>query len=186
MSPSLNEVIWRPSFQVWRFLWQKQYDCETILSLSLDSIMTPENMIFILKKSSGWAIIAPYCDIITQGNLNVYSTAHSGWQRRKYQSSASLALCGRNPPVSHCCTNWHPFKQYNSNSNSIYKSQAIYHPLCPSCCEMSRVYHVHFSIYCKTSSMSHTKFQNLIVTHLVLQLSMPNPLNPGIKSRMRM
>ena len=39
---------------------------------------------------------------------------------------------------------------------------------------------------CQTSNISHTKFQNLIVSHCVLQLSLPNPLKPGVKSRMRM
>ena len=40
--------------------------------------------------------------------------------------------------------------------------------------------------YRQTSNMSPTKSQNLNVSRLVLQLSLPNPLNPGIKSRMNM
>ena len=35
--------------------------------------------------------------------------------------------------------------------------------------------------YRKTSSVSRTKSQNVNVTHLVLQLSLPNPLKPGVK-----
>ena len=40
--------------------------------------------------------------------------------------------------------------------------------------------------YCKTSSISHTKSQNLNVSNLFLQLSLLNPLKPGGKSRMKM
>ena len=44
----------------------------------------------------------------------------------------------------------------------------------------------HKYVYRKTSSISHTKLQNLSVSRLVLQLSELNPLNPGVKSRMKM
>ena len=41
--------------------------------------------------------------------------------------------------------------------------------------------------YCKTSSISRTKSQlHLTVSHVVLQLSLPNSLKPGVKSRMKM
>ena len=40
--------------------------------------------------------------------------------------------------------------------------------------------------YPQTSSIRHTKSQNLNVSHLILQLSLPNPLKPGVKSRMKM
>ena len=40
--------------------------------------------------------------------------------------------------------------------------------------------------YRKTSCISRTKSQNLNVSHLVLQLSLPNPLNPTVKLRMKM
>ena len=40
--------------------------------------------------------------------------------------------------------------------------------------------------YGQTSNIRHTLFQNLNVSHLVLQLSVPNPLNPGVKSIMKM
>ena len=38
-----------------------------------------------------------------------------------------------------------------------------------------------FSYYRKTSSINHTKSQNLTVSRVVLQLSLPNPLKPGVK-----
>ena len=38
----------------------------------------------------------------------------------------------------------------------------------------------------KISSISRTKFQNLNDSRLVLQLSLPNPLKPDVKSRMKM
>ena len=39
--------------------------------------------------------------------------------------------------------------------------------------------------YCKISNISHTKSQNLNDSCLVLQLCVPNPLKPGVKSRMK-
>ena len=42
------------------------------------------------------------------------------------------------------------------------------------------------SAYCKISNISCTKSQNLNDSRFVLQLSMPNPLKPGVKSRMNM
>ena len=40
--------------------------------------------------------------------------------------------------------------------------------------------------YRKTSCISRTKYQNLNVSHLILQLSLPDPLKPGVKSSMKM
>ena len=39
--------------------------------------------------------------------------------------------------------------------------------------------------YCQSSNIS-TKSQNLNASHLILQLSLLNPLKPGVKSRMKM
>ena len=41
-------------------------------------------------------------------------------------------------------------------------------------------------IYSKTFNIRCTKSQNLNDSHLVLQLSLPNPLEPGVESRMKM
>ena len=41
-------------------------------------------------------------------------------------------------------------------------------------------------VYHQISNISQTKSQNLNVSHLVLQLSLPIPLKPGVKSRMNM
>ena len=40
--------------------------------------------------------------------------------------------------------------------------------------------------YRKTSSISRTKYQNLNVSYLIMQLSLLNPLKPGVESRMKM
>ena len=40
--------------------------------------------------------------------------------------------------------------------------------------------------YRKTSGISRTKFQSLIVSYILLQLSSLNPLKPGFKLRMKM
>ena len=37
-------------------------------------------------------------------------------------------------------------------------------------------------MYCQTSNISGTNSQNLNVSRLILQLSLPNPLRPGVKS----
>ena len=41
-------------------------------------------------------------------------------------------------------------------------------------------------IYRKISNMIRTKSPNLDVSRLVAQLSSPNPVKPGVKSRMKM
>ena len=38
----------------------------------------------------------------------------------------------------------------------------------------------------QTTSLSHTESQNLNVSRLVLQLSLPNPLKPGVKLRIKL
>ena len=40
--------------------------------------------------------------------------------------------------------------------------------------------------YRKIFNISRTKYQNIYDSRLVLQLLLPNPLKPGIKSRMKM
>ena len=46
--------------------------------------------------------------------------------------------------------------------------------------------YTYLSIYRKISIISRTKSQNLIVSRLVLQLSLANPMKSGVKSRMKM
>ena len=41
-------------------------------------------------------------------------------------------------------------------------------------------------IYQQTSNTSRTKFQNLNVYRPILQMSLANPLKPGVKSRTKM
>ena len=48
------------------------------------------------------------------------------------------------------------------------------------------IYIVIWCYYRKTSSISRTKFQNLNVSCIILQLSSLNPLKPGVKLRMKM
>ena len=40
--------------------------------------------------------------------------------------------------------------------------------------------------YRQTSGIDRTKSKNLNVSHLVFQLPLSNPLNPGVKSRIKM
>ena len=46
--------------------------------------------------------------------------------------------------------------------------------------------HTHLDIYRKISNIRPTKSPNLTVSVLVLQLSLPNPMKPGVKLRMKM
>ena len=48
------------------------------------------------------------------------------------------------------------------------------------------IYHCWHMSYHQTSSISHTKSQHLNVSRLVLQLSLPNPLKPSVKPRVKM
>ena len=43
-----------------------------------------------------------------------------------------------------------------------------------------------YNIYRKISNIRRTKSTNLNATRLVLQLSLPSPMKPGVKSRMKM
>ena len=54
-------------------------------------------------------------------------------------------------------------------------------------CDLTNAIHIsRYQIYCQTSKTGRTESQNLKVFRLVLQLSLPNPLKPGVKSRMKM
>ena len=44
----------------------------------------------------------------------------------------------------------------------------------------------HMTMYHQTSDIKHTKSQNLNVSRLVLQLSLPNQFKPGVKLGMKM
>ena len=46
--------------------------------------------------------------------------------------------------------------------------------------------HYPYANYCKIFNIRRTKPQNLNDSRLILQLSLPNPLKPGVKSRMKM
>ena len=59
------------------------------------------------------------------------------------------------------------------------------HISCPSLVPPQSVVTAH-PIYRKTSCISRTEYQNFNVCRLVLQLSLANPLKPGVKSSMKM
>ena len=54
------------------------------------------------------------------------------------------------------------------------------------CTALSNIYRELSTYYCQISNISHTRSQTLKVSCLVLQLFLPKPLKPGIKSRMKM
>ena len=56
----------------------------------------------------------------------------------------------------------------------------ITHP-CPNFCSALTKQPLKIHEYRKLFNIRHTKFQNLTVSRLVLQLLLPNPLKPGVK-----
>ena len=54
------------------------------------------------------------------------------------------------------------------------------------CIDVSWMYYEINQKYRKTSNVRHTKSQNLHDSCLVMQLSLPNSLKPGVKLRMKM
>ena len=68
----------------------------------------------------------------------------------------------------------------------ILANKSDYHPIvCCASTDLTR-HATNPQHYRKTSSISRTKSHNLNVSNLVLQLSLFNPLKPGVKSRMKM
>ena len=58
------------------------------------------------------------------------------------------------------------------------------HPMIPSLTGTeSRIF---CENYCKISNIGHTQNQTLNDSRLIMQLPLPNPLKPGVKSRMKM
>ena len=49
-----------------------------------------------------------------------------------------------------------------------------------------KIPHKLLSNYCETSTISHTRPQHINVSRLLLQLSVPNPVKPSVKPRMKM
>ena len=67
---------------------------------------------------------------------------------------------------------------------SYFYSQLLPHPR-PKFIIHGKIYIIQY-VYCQISNMNHTKSQNLIVSHHALPSSLPNPLKPGVKLRMKM
>ena len=115
--------------------------------------------------------------------------ANNNWD---HKSSMLLALCVGNPSVIHgfpsqrtsvldsVSLSWHLYDFMNDklDTSALCKtgdSSALAISWKNITC-----------IYCKSPSTSRTQSQNLIVSRVVLQLSLPNPLKPGVKSSMKM
>ena len=107
-------------------------------------------------------------------------------------TKASLYHLSTEPShISQNCIPTQPTKYQISNFN-IYSNFLLYQSehdtttviarqlycLCSSLCVRCQ--------YCKTSCKSRTKSQNLNVSPLSLQLSLLNPMKPGVKSSMKM
>ena len=146
----------------------------------------------------------------------VYSTVHSGADQRKHQSSASLAfvrgihwwlsIFPHKWPVTRkmfpfddvimldvikmSCVWW----EYSVSFlvAGLYLKQSDDDNTITNKKKMKISNWKNFSanltqlLYCKISNIRSTKSQNLNDPHLLLPLSLFNPLKPGVKSRMNM
>ena len=91
-----------------------------------------------------------------------------------------------------------PWNLYIQPEFSIYHALTMHWKLYSCCiriCSVTTYFflasqsspgNLNFIHHNKISNISHTKYHNLNVSHLILQLSLPNPLKPGVKSRMKM
>ena len=112
--------------------------------------------------------------------------------RRRIKKTSKLritGLCEGNSPV----TGEFPTQRAsNAENDSIWWRQHDILSLCTpliltvKTSKMLIYTYVHKTYYHKISNISGTKSQNLNVSRLVLQLSLPNPMKPGVKSGMKM
>ena len=86
---------------------------------------------------------------------------------------------GPTPPPQNHHSGWKPFHLLKMALEKVVLFQGIKNHNDDSRWTLNPNYH-------QTSDIRHTKPQKLNVSHLVLQLSFPNPLKPGVKSGMKM
>ena len=125
------------------------------------NILTDDIVVYLSHTRSYYddVIMGMMASLITSRTI-VYSTVCSDANQRKHQSSAPLAFVRgihRGPGNS-------PHKWPVTRKMSPFDDIIM---------EISSTYHL-------TSSVRHTKSQRLNVSRLVLQLSLPNPLKPGV------
>ena len=138
----------------------------------------------------------------------VYSTVYSGADQRKHQSPASLAFVGgihwwpvnsqHKWPVTRkmftfddvimCMSNFVPVSFLSrdpESGNCRLRGQTSYLSLTNEAGKL-QAYRTRPREYRQPSILRCTKSSNLNVSRAVLQLPFPNPLKPGVKSRMKM
>ena len=68
-------------------------------------------------------------------------------------------------------------QQYKTSTSHLIQQAALHGEFRPW---------TRFTIYCQTCDKRHTKYQNLNVSRLIMQLSLAKPLKPGVQSRTKM
>ena len=102
----------------------------------------------------------------------------------KYSFSHFHVISSTNCCIKPSITNWH-MKTVSSLKSALSQCLSL---LMASrhWTSMRTVINNYRCVYHETSNIRHTKSQNFNVSHLVWQLFLPNPLKPGVKSRMKM
>ena len=154
-------------------------------------------------------ISSHYSDVIIRAMASqitgvsiVCSALWSGADQTKHQSTASLAFVRgiHRLPASNAenVSIWwrHHVKIHQNTLNPDLSRLGDFtrsddRDVCQSLCEWdmsSRLLRIRqwISNHRKSSNISRTKSPNLNVSRLVLQLSLPNPMKTGVKSRMKM
>ena len=118
----------------------------------------------------------------------------SSYQGHNIMAVELLPLLPSKESCKHICVSSGSKGAYKGTENTspinrLFKVYSISHITCTwICCSILCIFQpmVFHGIYDQTSSISCTKFQNLNVSHLLLYLSLPSPLKPGVQSRMKM
>ena len=150
----------------WWFPFTKGYQFGTLM-VSLLIVWTPLN-----KQLSCWWYKTPWWSrdmaVMTHPNV-VVTPAMTSWSSWYQETDGNGS-----PSTRQVSLNRSPFTTDVGMGGSISRGAAG---------NRNRASH---KIYSQISNISGTKSQNLNVSRLVLWLSLPNPLKPGVKLRMKM
>ena len=124
------------------------------------------------------------------GNKIIPLTLYNGFNHFSMLGLNLMHVCKRGPMSLEIFTTW--------RGDSKKDNQMVTYHFRKKTCKWSKEFSLNiiavwslpsyasWSAYCQTSYISGTKSQNLNVSCLVLQLSLTNPLKPGVKLRMKM
>ena len=129
------------------------------------------------KQWWGWWFEMPSCpswchcnDYVFMGFIYPYSSGLLRWQWRSYDI---VPVPSEKAWSLHVNTSHQFTESFDMTTTKQTKNISIF-------------YGIYWQTYRKISNIRRTKSQTLNVSRLVLQLSLPNPMKPGVKSKMKM